>query len=368
MKDIYELLNDMDIDENEFEEMEVSEFEKAKVKRTVMKSLKQKKKIKGWKRNVATAAILVGLSITAFGLTFPAYAGSTPIIGDIFRFLDNGRTGLYDDYKEYSTEINMTEESKGIKVTINDAIYDGQTVSVTYSIESDRDLGDDPIIFDHLDIKGSTGTAGSSKISKVDENHYVGLVTASSFNVTDEETIKIKWDIDSITIPEKQQEINGNWNFALALEATERNTQLSDRGAEQNGVKVNIGKLSITPMSFIVYYDQVVSEVVRNKWHGVYVDIEVKDNLGNSYSGEGNGGTGDSEGYNMSWSKTFGKLDSNATKLIITPHITLWEHTSENFGSVEITKDGPMEMPIPKKSGKGKEEFVLEDIIIELNK
>ena len=35
----------------------------------------------------------------------------------------------------------------------------------------------------------------------------------------------------------------------------------------------------------------------------------MKDDLGNIYSGEGNGGTGDSEGYNMSWSKTFEKLD-----------------------------------------------------------
>ena len=368
MKDIYELLNDMDIDENEIEEMDVSEFEKAKVKRTLKKSLHQKKKIKIWKRNVAAATIIVGLSTAAFGLTFPAYAGSTPIIGDIFRFLDNGRTGLYDDYKEYSTEINITEERKGIIVTINDAIYDGKTVSVTYSIESDRDLGNDPIIFDHLDIKDSIGTAGRSTISKVDENHYVGLVTASSFNVTDEETVKIKWDIDRITIPEKQEEIKGNWNFALALKATDSNTQLSDRSAEQNGVKVKIGKISVTPMSFIVYYDQVVSKVVKNKWHGVYVDIDVKDDLGNSYSGEGNGGTGDSGGYNVSWSKTFEKLDQNATKLIITPHITLWEYTSENFGSVEITKDGPMEIPIPQKSGKGKEEYVLENIIIELKK
>ena len=88
-------------------------------------------------------------------------AGNIPVIGDIFRFLDNGRTGLYDDYKEYSTEINMTEESKGISVTINDAIYDGKTVSVTYSIESDQDLGNDPIILGILDIKGSKGQAGS---------------------------------------------------------------------------------------------------------------------------------------------------------------------------------------------------------------
>ena len=37
MKDIYELLNDINIDENEFEEMEVSELEKAKVKNNTEK-------------------------------------------------------------------------------------------------------------------------------------------------------------------------------------------------------------------------------------------------------------------------------------------------------------------------------------------
>ncbi len=33
MKDIYELLNDIDIDENEFEEMKVSEIEKVRIKK-----------------------------------------------------------------------------------------------------------------------------------------------------------------------------------------------------------------------------------------------------------------------------------------------------------------------------------------------
>ena len=79
----------------------------------------------------------------------------------------------------------------GLRVTINDAIFDGKTVSITYSIESEQDLGDDPMILDHLDIKGSTGQAGSSAISKIDENHYVGLITASSINLMNEDTVKI---------------------------------------------------------------------------------------------------------------------------------------------------------------------------------
>lgn len=44
MKDIYELLNDVDVDDHEFEEMAVTEFEKAKVKSTLKKSISKKKK------------------------------------------------------------------------------------------------------------------------------------------------------------------------------------------------------------------------------------------------------------------------------------------------------------------------------------
>lgn len=50
MKDIYELLNDIDIDEKELEEIEASEIEKEKVKRNVKQSMRTKKKMKSWKK------------------------------------------------------------------------------------------------------------------------------------------------------------------------------------------------------------------------------------------------------------------------------------------------------------------------------
>ncbi len=57
MKDIYELLNDIDIDEKELEEIEASEIEKEKVKRNVKQSIRTKKKMKSWKKGVAAASI-----------------------------------------------------------------------------------------------------------------------------------------------------------------------------------------------------------------------------------------------------------------------------------------------------------------------
>lgn len=71
----------------------------------------------------------------------------------------------------------------------------------------------------------------------------------------------------------------------------------------------------------------------------------------------------------MSWSKTFEKLDENATKLIVKPHVSFYEHTSENFGGVEISEDEEeKELEIPSKPGKGREEFIMDDIIIDLKK
>ena len=369
MKDIYELLNDAPIDDDEFAEMEVTGFEKAKVKSALKKSITTKKKRKGWKVKIAAAAMIVGLSVTTFGLTFPAYASNIPIIGDIFRFMDNGKTGLYDNYKDYSTEMNMTQESNGIKVTINDAIFDGKTVAITYSIESEKDLGDDITTFGSPDIKGSTGMAGSSKISKVDDYHYVGLYRAIPIDLASigKDSVDIKWSLDGFIQHGTREKVEGNWKFAFSLKATESQVQLSNQSIEKNGVKINIEKISYSPMSFIVSYDQEVAKQVSDKWHDVYVELEVKDDLGNVYSGEGNGGLG-KDIYNMSLSETFKKLKPSATKLIITPHVTFRSHNSTNSGGVEFTKDGPKEIPIPTKSGIGKEEFVLEDIIIELEK
>ncbi|MCG7343753.1 DUF4179 domain-containing protein [Sporosarcina sp. ACRSL] len=366
-KDIYQLLNDLDFDESEVEDIEISEFDKAKVKKEVKMALRKKRKRHGWKMKVVAAVVIGGLSVSALGIAFPAYAGNVPVIGDIFRFLDNGRTGIYDNYQEYSSTVNMTKESNGVTITINDAIYDGKTVLLTYSIESEKDLGDQPFIGSYLDIKNTSGGSGSDQISKVGKNQYVGLITGSRLDEKDLDTVKVKWRVDSISIGGTEEKIKGTWNFSLSLQASDNEVQLVDQGTEQNGVTVNVDKITVTPMSFIVYYDQLVSKEVLDKWHGVDVEIDIQDDLGNHYAGDGNGGFGQEN--HIHWSKTFKKLDPDATKLIITPTVRLVEYTPENHGGVEITADGETKaISIPTKEGKGTEEFQMDDIVVELVK
>ena len=386
MKDIYELLNDIDIDEKEFEEMEVNDLEKAKIKNALKISINKKKKSKSWKRRAAVASIIVSFSAATLGLSISANAGNIPVIKDIFRFWDDGRTelydvdevsnemnneitGLYDGYKEYANEMNLTKESNGIKFTVNDAIFDGNTVSITYSIESNRDLGENPQISPLPKIKGAHAIAASDRISKVAENKYVGLLTASIWDHHIEEVVHINWGINGIKIMEKQEEIMGDWDFKFTLKKVENKVKLVNTSSEKDGVNVSIEKLSVTPMSFIVYYEQEISKKVRDTWDVADVELIIKDDLGNRYLGEDNGGVGKETGfgfYQLNGSKTFPKIDQNASTLIVTPYVTLRDNSPDNYGGVEITETGEEKIVTPTKPSKEPLKMKLEDIMIKL--
>ncbi|RKF51606.1 anti-sigma factor [Bacillus wiedmannii] len=368
MKDIYELLNDIDIDEKELEEIEASEIEKEKVKRNVKQSIRTKKKMKSWKKGVAAASILVGLSFATLGIGFPTYAGGLPIVGDIFRFLDNGRTGLYENYKEFSTELNMTKESNGVKVTINDAVFDGRTITITYSIESEKDLGEKPFPFGSPQVMGFNGGGGSSDVTKVGEGKYVGMTTMSGHGSERLDVANVWWDIEAINMYEEKKSIKGNWNFALTVKGMDSKEIKLQGISEKEGIKVNIDKMEVTPMSFIVFYNQEESKALRSIWDSADVELELKDDLGNKYAGEGNGGTSTvAEPHKSSWSATFQKLNENATKLIVTPRVHLRVHTPENHGGVEYVNGKEKKIEVPKKEAKSKD-IVLDDIVIDLKK
>ncbi|MDH5162518.1 DUF4179 domain-containing protein [Heyndrickxia oleronia] len=374
MKDIYELLNEVEIDEKEFIEVEVNKDECFKVKKALQIAIQQKEKKKRWWKKAAIAAIVTGISVTMVGLTVPSYAGNIPIIGDIFRFFDNNneisnqppnqKGGKYEHYKEYSNALNLVQEDNGIKFTVNDAIFDGKIVTLTYTIESAKDLGDNPQI-SFPTIKKAKGVAGTGTVSRIDRNKYVGILTASNISDVADQTVTIDWKIDKIRILETNQEIKGQWKFNFTLDSPKNNLLLVNQSVKKVGVIATITKLTISPMSFTVYYDREVLKAIRNQFDAVDIDIEIKDNLGNRYEGQGNGGK--EEENNLTMSKTFGKLNENAKQLIITPHITFRNFTADTYGGVEISENGDKKMIIPSKSSGKSKELVMDEIIIDIN-
>ena len=176
------------------------------------------------------------------------------------------------------------------------------------------------------------------------------------------------WDIEAINMYEEKKSIKGNWNFALTVKGMDSKEIKLQGISEKEGIKVNIDKMEVTPMSFIVFYNQEESKALRSIWDSADVELEIKDDLGNKYAGEGNGGTSTvAEPHKSSWSATFQKLNENATKLIVTPRVHLRVHTPENHGGVEYVNGKEKKIEVPKKEAKSKD-IVLDDIVIDLKK
>lgn len=105
MKDIYELLNDIDIDENEFEEMKVSEIEKVRIKKRLKKSIYKRNNV--YKNAIKIASCGV-LCLGILSTTFSSYANEAYLVQVISKTIDTirGYFETNDNGQTYGTYID----------------------------------------------------------------------------------------------------------------------------------------------------------------------------------------------------------------------------------------------------------------------
>ncbi|MBD8070916.1 DUF4179 domain-containing protein [Bacillus sp. PS06] len=360
MKDIYNYLNDVELDVNQFEEADVSEFEKKKMKKELLKKIRKAKPSR-WKKALTSATISIFLlSATLFGLSLTTNAEEIPILGNIFKFFNND--GFFESYDENAKSLTITQEVNGVSVTVNEAIFDGKTLYITYTIESQLDLGESPLIDGMPNIVGEDTFihTANHEMMKIDENTYIGVTTA---NLLSEEQINqgtFEFVIEKIipNLTYGTEPIMGNWNFQFKLVATDNEVQLVDLHSEKTGIAINIKKITYTPMSFLIFYDEVISKEIRDKWDFVSTYIEVKDNLGHVYKYKHNGGYSNSETM-LYLTSTFEKLNLEATSLIITPIVELSQSDgTDEYGGVYRNENSTA--PI--------ETIKLQEIVVKINK
>ena len=360
MKDVYEHLNDIDMGVSQFEKGEVSEAEKEKVKMELKGKIRKQKPVK-WRKMAAAASISIGISAASlFGLSYTSFAQEIPLLGNLFQLFSDD--GVYGSYDENSESLTIAKEDNGINVTMNEVIFDGKALYMTYTIESEMDLGESPELTGIPTILDSPSMIYSTRheLLKSGENKYVGMTIADLLTEDRVDTGRFEFMIESV-VPDSAVgtgAINGNWVFNFELSATDNIEQLVNLSAESNGVDVTVKKVVYTPMSFLLYYDEELSNDVMEKWDFVTVDIIVKDDLGNVYTNKHNGGYSDSF-TQLHHTNTFEKLNPEATKLIVTPVVQLLEADGTDENGTIYRNEG---------SNAAEEEFQLEEIVIEIEK
>ncbi|MDO0823906.1 DUF4179 domain-containing protein [Desulfosporosinus nitroreducens] len=379
MKDIYELFNDMDLDLSEFQEVEGDELERARVKKMVREKIARsnsgglKKRKRSTALAVAAAIVILTAGIGGLGMAFPAYAKEVPVIGDIFRFLNGGRSGVYDLYTKSALDIDMVKADNGIEVTLNQGVYDGKTLSLTYTIKTAEDFGENPHLNSNLDVDFAEGTAGSEGLKKVSPGVYVGQSNYTFFSEKENrDTISFRWSVSGLTNideelgEEERKPTACRLNYSVSLKALDYKVlDVAENRDVAQQVAISLKRLSATPINTILYYAE---EVPGDLADSVQMVWEIKDDLGNVYAYNENGGQGRISGemLKMEYVLTFNHLDPQAKILFITPTLKL-VHTQG--GGVTIAENGE-ETPLVYKglpAGIASGEWTMKQVRIDIS-
>lgn len=334
MKNIYEMLNGIRIDSSDV--LETTDDEKEKYKRWVKAKI-SKRKWRKWKNLTLTAAIAFGVLFTSLtALSFTTLAEEIPLLNSIFNLFSKERP--YESFPEKAETLNLVATDNDVTITLNQAVFDGQMFFITFTIDSEKDLGERPWLEGKIDVNSGKKYLRSyhREIKKIGEHQYAGLLAGHILQSRKEnDPIELSWNITSI-FPEFEEEnvvrkVDGRWNFAFSLSPMDTVTQMVTPPSRKNvvfydlirkeGVLIEISSITYTPVSFLINYTEFVAKDKWDEWDFIITRLIVRDDLGNEYTGDYWGGFG---GSNNVYSRVkkfqlFNKLDPEATKLFITP-------------------------------------------------
>lgn len=311
----------LDLDVDTIEPLELSDAKKVDIKNNILAKSRKKKKFMSLRQ--LTAVAIIGISTaTAMSITFPTIASQIPFIQNIVSYFNNEDT-IYEHYGDFATEIDQIQTSNGVSIMIENAVFDGTSLSVSYALESDIDLGPSPHLSNKADIKGASGLGAHGSLQKVSDTTYVGIEKITPhFDKAAPDEIQVSWQPKAIRDWNTNTEVKGDWQFDFKISKLDVELQLINQSVTSHGVTVIVNSLEKNDMSTVIHYEQFIEATLLSQWADVSVQFDtIQDNLGNTYIGDGNGGRSHDNGLSYKSSGSIKSIDPNAKSLTFTPTI-----------------------------------------------
>lgn len=350
MKNLYKQLDKLKTD-TDMQPMDVSELEKARIKQNVLRNKKKTHRPK-----VASAAVaVVAASCISFGVAFPTLAAKLPIVGSLFESFVDDNSYVFDKFADYTSDIGITKESNGIQITVTDAVYDGENITIAYTMTSDQDLGERPILEGKLhaeefgDAYEHFGFAPKEMGKKISDTEYAGLLVYGLVDGPKPEEIHVTWDGTRIVnLNNVNNNHSGEWSFQFnlnALESTSVNFANSNITSEAAGIQVNLQKITETPVSTTIYLSELVDlptvSMEESEWRGAQIEYDIIDDLGNEYNAIHYVDIGHSTDFKGRLSNpriTTTQFHPEATTIYVTPIVNVYKMINSE-GDLELVKE-----------------------------
>ncbi len=205
-----------------------------------------------------------------------------------------GDDHFYEKYNKFATTIGQVQTSNGVSVMIEDAVYDGTSITISYAIETKKDLGDNPRIGGPgvPPVENAIGMSGSGSLKKITDTKYVGLEKITPFYKEDTKgtkTVHVSWKPEVFTNIKSGLKVKGDWSFDFSLDKVVGKAQLVNQTSKENGISITIQSIEKTDVSTVLKYQQTVDSKILEKWQSVSIILNVVDDVGTTYHVEGNG-------------------------------------------------------------------------------
>lgn len=267
-KDILQLFNYMNTEDREKEDddtdFKIDDLRKKRLRRSLLKQIKDKNSIKKFRYKAAAAVIIAAISI---GVTIPALAKNIPVLKSIIETL-NGIGSGYGEYEKYSKVVNKSVTDNGLTFTINEVLCDESSLVIGYTIKSEGHInkivksGKDIIeaqgknenfmpftLIKYLEIDGKPVTSSSSgEIGKyLDDHTYINAEAMDIGNKNLPSVFNVDLDVGDI------YGVKGSWSFKFSVPKDEilKNTKIFKPNITVKFpyAYVNVQKVNFTPIN-----------------------------------------------------------------------------------------------------------------------
>lgn len=343
---IYKDLNDVHLDVNEYEEIPLSPLQEKQIIQRTHKKLNNKQlgKFKNKKFMFAAVTSAAAASFLTLSLTVPAFAEKFNIM-NLFDFFTNEEHYIFEEFNEHATFIGQVQEDNGIQITLNQAVYDKDSVTIAYTINSEKDLGERPVLDNAISVEeygavNEDHLYSRKYLVKKISNFEYAVLEVYNFSYYDNskavpDTLHISWDGGRVAnLNNGSQTTLGNWNFEFTLQSLEsaavyfadQNVQTTD-----TGIEIEVAKITQSPISTTFYINEKVDERIVSQeemeMRGVLIEYLVSDDLGNDYNYIHSRSTGHSTDFDANHVSTpqlvLNPIHEDASYIYLTPVINV---------------------------------------------
>ena len=375
MKNKYELFNEINMQDEDYENYKLSQMEKDNIFINVSKNIKLEKNIRNKKYSKIAIVIILCLSISNVALNNGKVWALVESIG---KQIESYLGKKENEYTGYKISVNQVSEDKGIKLSLHEVLLDDGNILLSMNL--DHSNFDEsglkkglylnknyylPTATVYMDGKKFVETGGATKyereknnqqdfltslnLERVDENDD-GRADITDYQILDnidpnkDYNIKVVFDEVGIhkigliprVIDDEFEFIKGKWEFKFTVNGKNimRETKVYNINKEINiddedlKAKIYIKQLRVSPVSVKLTYTMNIEEGYQLNDKNIY--IELLDQHGN-YINVG-GGSSENEDGSLIEGSLEGNLENNKKleSIKILPYIYYIEKNSDN--------------------------------------